>query len=212
MTTTQAHPRQGRKKNSQGALLREFLKSTSTSASIAPSGRKLAERMIDGIDFSKVRSIVEYGPGTGVFTKVIIERLPKGWSAGQGQFIAIEYNANLAKMLAPEFPTVKIVADSAANVGEICKSHGIEQGSLDVVISGLGWALFPPELATQILESTAATLRPGGEFRTFAYHIGLVRKSAWHLRSELRRLFTTVEVGRGVWSNVPPAFVYRCVK
>ena len=31
-------------------------------------------------------------------------------------------------------------------------------------------------------------------------------------RSELRRLFTSVEAVHGAWANLPPAFVYRCIK
>jgi phospholipid N-methyltransferase len=197
------------------SFVREFLRNPTATAAIAPSSRVLARRMVDGIDLGACRSIVEFGPGSGVVTRALLERLPDGWLArdgGKGTFIAIEYNPRMAAKVAEEFPEAIVAADSAANIEGLCATHGVRPGTLDVVISGLGWASFPPALTTQILEATVRTLRPGGQFRTFAYHVGLVKKNAWHLRAELKRLFGTVETAHGAWANLPPAFVYRCVK
>lgn len=202
-------------RRARATFVREFLRNPAATASVVPSSRKLTERMIEGIDLPACRSIVEFGPGSGVMTSVMLDRLPRGWTStegGHGRFIAVEFNPRMAELVAQEHPRAIVAAESAADIEHICTSHGIAPGTLDAVISGLGWASFPPELTTQILEATARTLRPGGHFRTFAYHIGLLKKNAWHLRSELRRLFGSVEMSRGVWANLPPAFVYRCVK
>ena len=202
-------------RRARAAFVREFLRNPAATASVVPSSRKLTERMIEGVDLAACRAIVEFGPGSGVMTGVMLDRLPRGWMAsegGQGRFIAVEFNPRMAETVAREHPRAIVATESAADIERICASQGITPGTLDVVISGLGWASFPPELTTQILEATARTLRPGGHFRTFAYHIGLLKKNAWHLRSELRRLFGSVEMSRGVWANLPPAFVYRCAK
>jgi phospholipid N-methyltransferase len=210
-----AKPRAGGRSGSKASFVREFLRNPSATAAIAPSSRVLARRMVEGIDLAGCKSIVEFGPGSGVMTRAVLEQLPHGWFAsggGKGTFIAIEYNPRMAAGIAEEFPQAIVVTDSAANIEGLCASNGVKPGSLDVVISGLGWASFPPALTTQILEATARTLRPGGHFRTFAYHVGLVKKNAWHLRAELKRLFGAVETAHGAWANLPPAFVYRCVK
>lgn len=202
-------------RRARAAFVREFLRDPTGTASMIPSSRKLTERMIEGIDLPACRSIVEFGPGSGVMTRVMFEHLPKGWTVaegGAGTFIAIEFNPRMARLVAREFPRAVVVAESAASIERVCAERGVAPGTLDAVVSGLGWAAFEPEMTTQILEATARTLRPGGHFRTFAYHIGLVKRNAWHLRAELRRLFTHVECGRAVWANLPPAFVYRCVK
>jgi phosphatidylethanolamine/phosphatidyl-N-methylethanolamine N-methyltransferase len=202
-------------RRSRAAFVREFLRDPAATASVVPSSRKLTERMIEGIDLASCRSIIEFGPGSGVMTRVMLERLPQGWTTtegGAGRFIAVEFNPRMAKLVAREHPRAIVATDSAASIERICQERGIAPGTLDAVVSGLGWASFPPELTTEILEATARMLRPGGHFRTFAYHIGLLKKNAWHLRAELRRLFTSVELSRGVWANLPPAFVYRCVK
>jgi len=220
MTSSAAVRPRRRARRSEGphpraVFVREALRNPASMSAVVPSSRRLAERMVEDIDLGACRSIVEFGPGSGVMTRAILKRLPKGWSTtegGKGTLIAIEFNPRMAEVVARDFPRAVVVADSAANIEKICAGRGIGAGELDLVISSLGWAGFPPEMATSILEATARMLRPGGDFRTFAYHLGLLRRNAWHLRSELRRLFSEVRTSRPVWANLPPAFVYRCVK
>ncbi len=173
--------------------------------------------MIQGLDFGSQGVVVEYGPGTGTFTRAVLESLPAGWLAsehtgGQGRFIAVEFNRAMAATLRRQFPGVTIRHDDAANISAICRAEGVPAQGVDVVISGLGWPSFNDEVRTKILEATASVLRPGGEFRTFGYHVGLLMRGAWHFRRETRRLFSEVQISRVVWRNAPPAFVYRCIK
>ena len=171
--------------------------------------------MVEDFDFDSAKAVVEFGPGMGTFTNAILDELPPGWLAaegGKGRFIAIEFNRRMAVMFRRNYPGVSLHHDDAANVVDICLEEGVKPGTVDCVISGLGWPSFSDEVRTRILEATHKVLRPGGEFRTFGYHCGLLMRGAWHFRSEVRRLFREVEVGRVVWGNMPPAFVYRCVK
>jgi len=202
------------------AFLREFLKNPNRTAAIAPSSPRLAERMLSGLDLAPMRSIVEYGPGTGVFTRAVLERLPDGWLSGctdrpglDGRaFVAVEFNPELARFVKESFPTVCVENESAERVEAICARHGIAPGELDLIISGLGWVGFEPGLCTRMLEATHRMLRPGAEFRTFGYHLGLVMPHAGHFRREIKRLFSTVHTTKSVWANLPPAFVYVCRK
>ncbi|MFP3747881.1 rRNA adenine N-6-methyltransferase family protein, partial [Achromobacter sp. SIMBA_011] len=45
---------------------------------VLPSSHFLAEKMTGKIDFHKAEYIVEYGPGTGVFTKKLLEKRQPG--------------------------------------------------------------------------------------------------------------------------------------
>jgi phospholipid N-methyltransferase len=219
-------------------FLREFMKNPARTAAVAPSSRKLGERMMQGIDFAKASSIVEFGPGSGSITRVIVERIEREWrgtlvgagagarvpstakpfapgvgsASGDKKFLAIEFNPRMAEIVRERFPAVTVVNDSAENVETICEQHGIAPGSLDMVLSGLGWVSFPPALCTKILEATHRVLKPGGEFRTFGYHVGLMMPGSHHFRAEIARLFPHVWRTRGVWANLPPAFVYVCRK
>lgn len=213
----------------QLAFLREFVKAPHVVAAITPSSPRLAARMIAGLDLASFKTIVEFGPGTGTFTKAVLDALPPGWlaggreagnsgSVGQGRFIAIEYNQALAEILRERYPQVTVAHDDAANVLKILQQHGAggelgdARGSVDAIVSGLGWPSFSDAQRTRILEAAHASLREGGELRTFGYHVGLLMRGAWHFRSEVSRLFKEVHISRVVWRNAPPAFVYRCVK
>lgn len=196
-------------------FLREFLRNPRATASVTPSSRVLARRMIAGLDFAKITSIVEFGPGSGPITGVLLEHLPKGWhrsQGGKGVFIAIEFNPALAQIIREKYPEVIVATDSAANIERICAQHGVLPGQLDAIISGLGFVSFPKDLTTQILEASERMLRPKGEFRTFGYHMGLMLPGSWHLRAEMKRIFSNARLQRGAWRNVPPAFMYRSVK
>lgn len=197
------------------AFLREFLRHPAKTASVVPSSPALAKQMLSGVDLAACRAIVEYGPGTGVFTEALVDRLPPRWlvtEGGRGKFVAIEFNERFAELVRDAHPRVKVVHDDAANVGAICRREGMTPGEIDLVISGLGFASFPEPLTTRILQATWDVLKPGGSFRTFSYHVSLVKKQAWHFRAEARRVFSKVEISRVVWANVPPAFVYMCTK
>lgn len=219
-----APPGSARRISARGAFFREFIKAPHVMAAVAPSSRRLGEAMVRGLDLAHLSTIIEYGPGTGTFTRAVLERIGPDWfssalidpaggaAAPTRRFIAIEFNRAMAEILQREHPEVTLVNDSAENVVEICRARGVEPGQVDLVLSGLGWPSFDDRFRTRTLEATAAVLKPGGEFRTFGYHVGLLMRGAWHFRSEVRRLFRTVEIGRIVWGNMPPAFVYRCVK
>lgn len=212
LVTTTTQPK-SRNVSPRTAFLKEFIKAPHVMAAVSPSSRKLGDAMIRGLDLGRARTIVEFGPGTGTFTRVVLEDIGPEWFEGEGhRFIAIEYNKTMTDILQREHPQVTLVNDSAERIEPICAERGIKPGELDVVISGLGWPSFNDQFRTTTLEATARMLRPGGEFRTFGYHVGLLMRGAWHFRKEVRRLFKQVEIGRVVWGNMPPAFVYRCVK
>ena len=59
----------------QSNFLGEFIKGRKTVGAVAPSSKFLMKKMIAPIDFQKADVIVELGPGNGVFTKAILERM-----------------------------------------------------------------------------------------------------------------------------------------
>lgn len=196
---------------------KEFVRAPKVVAAVAPSSKRLARQMVEGLDFANARAVVEYGPGLGTFSKAILDRIAaSSQSRGPGaegpacQFIAIERNERMAELFRQRFPQVKLFHDDAANVKQICLQEGLEE--VDYVVSGLGWPSFSDDLRLRILEATAEILKPGGEFRTFGYHVGLLMRGAWHFRRTVRRLFSEVTISKVVWGNAPPAFVYRCIR
>jgi phospholipid N-methyltransferase len=45
-------------------FFKKFIRQPKINASIMPSSPMLAQAMIDGIDFSRIKTIIEFGPGT----------------------------------------------------------------------------------------------------------------------------------------------------
>src|ERR1700719_1653599 len=58
-----------------GLFFNESLKSFSTTASVVPSSPYLARAMLSSIDFSRAKSIVEVGVGTGAMTHELLRRM-----------------------------------------------------------------------------------------------------------------------------------------
>ena len=57
-------------------FLSHFRKSPRTVGAIAPSSRRLARAMLDGLTLESAGRLVELGPGTGAITGEIARRLP----------------------------------------------------------------------------------------------------------------------------------------
>ncbi len=184
-------------------FLRTFISQPVKVGAIAPSSRYLAEQMVLSVDWSTARAIVEYGPGTGVFTQRISECLQP-----DAQFFAIEQSAELAQRTRNRCPGVQVHCDSVANVESLCRQEGIEQ--VDAILCGLPWAAFPESLQRECFDAMLRVLKPGGQFATFAYWQGVVLPAGQRFSKRLRSTFSEVKRSPTVWRNLPPAFVYRC--
>jgi phosphatidylethanolamine/phosphatidyl-N-methylethanolamine N-methyltransferase len=183
----------------------QYLTRPTMIGAIAPSSPHLAKRMVEWLDLEHAQAVVEIGPGTGAVTGLLLRRLRP-----QTRFFAIELNPAMAGVLREQYPGLDLTEDSAANIGAQCRRRGI--GALDCVVSGLPWASFSPELQTEVLGAVTAALRPGGQFVTFAYQVGTLLPAGRRFSKRLPEFFSSVSRSRIVWRNLPPAFVYRCVK
>jgi phospholipid N-methyltransferase len=184
-------------------FLAAFVRRPFDTGSITPSSVQLADVMVENMGLDVADTVVELGPGTGVFTRVIQARLKPG-----ARFFCFEINRELARSLALRFPRVEVVNDTVENLGRHLKAAGCELA--DVAISGLPWAAFTPERQELLLDATVETLKASGRFATFAYSYAAWFPQARRFRRLLDSRFSRVETSPVVWRNMPPAFVYRC--
>ena len=184
-------------------FLTEFLQKPLSTGSIVPSSPCLAKAMVEQASLRDGHVVLEYGPGTGVFTDHILRRL-----GPRSKFAAIEINPQFAAIFREAHPEVPLFEDSAENVRAICDS--MQVAAADCVISGLPWALFPKSLQIRLLDQMMLVLKPGGIFVTFGYLQSLALPGAWYIAGLLPSYFTAVSRSSIVWRNVPPAFIYRC--
>lgn len=187
-------------------FFKRFIKRPGTVGALAPSSQGLAKQMVAPIDLKNIDTIVEYGTGTGVFTKYVQENIDKEKTL----FFSFEIDDELHKIATELLPDVEIIKASASTINEHLKRHGKEH--TDAVISGLPWSVFSNELQDEILNATLTALKDGGYFTTFNYVQAYYLPAACRLRKKFKSLFSEVKVSPIVWKNLPPAVVYWCKK
>ena len=186
-------------------VLDEFVRKPMSVGAVAPSSWRLAELITDVAELGRASTVVEFGPGTGAFTEVIVRKLQPGAS-----FFAIEANETFAGLTRKRCPGVEVFHDSAASVRALLESRG--HASCDCIVSGLPFASFSPAQQDAVLAAIVDVLAPGGRFVTFAYLNGIVWPAARRFRRRLFDEFSDVAATHTIWRNIPPAYVYRAVR
>jgi phospholipid N-methyltransferase len=172
-----------------------FVRSPFRVGSIIPSSKFLAKAMLQNVRWEQIESIVELGAGTGVFTRYIYKKKPEGSFA-----IIFEQDQILRNQLKERFPGL-IFRSNAIELLPALEELGLSH--VDVIISGLPFAMFPQTMREEILRGVSQALKPGGLFVAFQYSL--------QLRKQLNLYFSSVEYSF-VPLNIPPAFVYTCYK
>lgn len=175
-------------------FLKEYISQPDTIGAIAPSSRYLATAMADSIDFAKARCIVEYGAGTGVFTREVAARKKPGTV-----YIVIEQNDRFYEMLQRQFQGtagLALVHGDAKDVCRFLEEQGFQHA--DYIISGLPFTSLPEPASRRILSQTRKAVGTEGVFTTFQYT--LLRKRFLEEYFHIRKIFR-------IWRNFPPAYV-----
>ena len=137
----------------QTLFLRQFVQSPRTVGAVLPSSPALARAMLAPIDFASARTIVEFGPGTGAFTREIARRLVPGC-----RYLGIELNPTFVRRLADEFPRLAFVHGSVADLDQILATERI--GAIDAIVCGLPWATLPISLQESVFAAMDRALSP----------------------------------------------------
>jgi phosphatidylethanolamine/phosphatidyl-N-methylethanolamine N-methyltransferase len=165
-----------------------------TTGAFAPSGPALARAIAAAVgDAADGQVIVELGPGTGVVTRELLRRFPRG------RVVAVEVLDAFSSRLAEACPGATVVAGCASRLEAHLAGLGIAPEGVAAVVSGLPLLVLPEDLGRRVVESAAAVLRPGRRYVQFTYSA-----RAWRRRPlpGFRRL-----ASRRVWLNIPPAVV-----
>jgi phosphatidylethanolamine/phosphatidyl-N-methylethanolamine N-methyltransferase len=188
------------------SFLKQVFRANRSTGAIAPSGKQLADVLTDMAGVSEAKVIVEYGPGTGVFTEAILAK-----KQPDAYFLALEVNDQFAEITRERFPEAHVVHDCAQNA----KKHLEEAGfsGCDTIVSGLPWTLFDDTLQDEILEATYDVLEPGGKFVTFAYAMSpYIPSGRKFFREKMVERFGCVNRSKHIWKNLPPCVVFIAEK
>ena len=162
----------------------EIIKHPRATGALCQSSKMLAQKMTDKIGSSK--NIIEFGPGTGIITKEILNNLkPKA------KLTSFEINPVFCQHLKTlNDPRLTVINDDAQN----CRNYITDY---DCIISGLPLTVFTKAQRENILKITSKAEK----YIQFQYTPFLRKKFSNH--------FDEVKITL-VTNNIPPAFIYLC--
>jgi phospholipid N-methyltransferase len=161
-------------------------------AQVKSTSPYLVRRICTRLDLGRRRVVVELGPGSGCFSRELLERL-----SPDSTLLLIETNPGFAGDLGriPE-PRLRVVCGSAVHLKEFLHRSG--QSRADVVLSGIPFSFYSEDAKMRLLEDIREVLAEGGVF--------LAYQSSAHLEKYLKRVFPRVRVERQVF-HIPPLVV-----
>jgi phospholipid N-methyltransferase len=177
------------------AFFRKFVTHPRKIGSITPSSSFLTRKMMGSLPWENMRTVVELGAGTGVFTRYIAAR-----RSPECKVVIFEQSAEMRKALQARYPCFHY-ASKAETLGNVLKELDLPKA--DCIISGLPFSVFPETLRNHIVQEACSSLSDGGMFVAFQYSPFIYKTLKDH--------FPDIKVDF-VLMNLPPAFVYLCRK
>lgn len=175
----------------------KLIKNIRTSGTITPSSRILVNRLLAPIDFEAARCIIELGPGNGCVTRALLSRM-----STDSRLICLEVNNEfIAELNGLEDSRLHVYNACASSIRSILDELAIQQ--VDHVVSSLPLALLEDAMLQNILRVVGTNLRDGGKFLQYQYSLKNY--------SDVKPIFSNVKL-KFTLRNMPPAFVYECIK
>ena len=167
-------------------------------ASVIPTSKRCVKKVCKKIDFTKDLIIVEYGPGSGVFSEFILESMTPG-----SRLIMIESNEDFVTLLKNKFmdPRATVHNILAGDVDTVLEPKDV--GNVDYVLSGIPFSFLKPERKKKVLEATKTILKDGGKF--------LAYQTSNHLKKPVMDVFGNVNTEMEML-NIPPYVIYEVKK
>lgn len=167
-------------------------------ASVIPTSMRCVKKVCTHIDFTKDFTLVEYGPGNGVFTKFLLEKMTAG-----SRLILVEANQDFVDDLNQSIsdPRVEIHNELAGNVESVLAAEQV--GGIDYVLSGIPFSFLKKERKREVLNATKKILKNGGKF--IAY------QTSGHLKKPVMEVFGNYDIEMEML-NIPPYLIYDVVK
>lgn len=183
-------------------FLQQALQHPKQLGAFAPSSPQLSRLMISESNLSTAQQVVELGPGTGVFTRRILNAL-----SYHGLYLGVEQNEQFANHLSKKLPVGSIIHGSAEHLSDHLSAKGLLQ--CDRIISGLPWLAFQGELQDNILSEITNVLTDEGIFLTIAYYPIHNLPIGRAFKNKLQKHFVSIRQTVTV-PNFPPASIYIC--
>jgi phosphatidylethanolamine/phosphatidyl-N-methylethanolamine N-methyltransferase len=176
-------------------FLRDWVCDPLQVAAIAPSSLSLAHIMTSEISFCDA-PILELGPGTGVFTRRLLQK-----GIPQENLVLVERSEAFANLLEWRYPQARIIRRDAS---KLIANEDLLPGTMGAVISGLPLAIMPAHKVMTIIKFAFESLKSDSFFYQFTYGQKCPVAAAILDQCGL----SSTQIGH-TFLNVPPASVYR---
>lgn len=169
----------------------ELIRDPDGVAAVAPSSAAAARCITRGLETAEGQ-VVEFGPGTGSFTRAILDL-----GVAPERLTLMETSERFCEELSRAFPGVRVLNRPAQDIDKI----GLDD--LGAVICGVP-VLARPRIQREVVGAAFRVMRPGGFLNQITYSPRAPIPPAM-----CRELGLTVERIGMVWANFPPAHFFR---
>lgn len=174
----------------------EALKNFKEVGTVTRSGRALSRKMASFIT-QEDKHVLELGAGDGAITVSILKNMHP-----EGKLLCFEINPNMVEVLSRiDDPRLIVINDSAEKMEVYMRQHNIT--SFDGVISAIPYIVLPKKLANKIITLCKKNLKMDKFY--LQVHYAKTKLSLY------TQTFGNIETF-WVLLNVPPAYVFKCVK
>ncbi len=184
---------------------RQLALTPGATGAIAPSSKRLAKKTIRQADLADAETVVELGPGTGVFTEEILQNIRCDQT-----FFAIELNQTFVNATKNRCPDAYIYHDAASSLPVWLEKHNSLYA--DRIISSLPWTIFDKPEQNEMMGVISDSLAQDGVFVSIVYLGARFRSRGRYFINNLQHHFSSVTRTPTVWQNLPPTQIFRCVK
>jgi phosphatidylethanolamine/phosphatidyl-N-methylethanolamine N-methyltransferase len=164
---------------------------------VAPSGPSLARAMVETLAPDHRDVIVEIGPGTGPFTRALLEA-----GVEPAQLILVEFDPEFVRHLRQRFAGVTVLHGDASQLPRLLKEQGHDE--VPKILSGLPLRSMPKPVRAGITRAMATSLCAHGSLVQFSYFVAPPLAEA-----EVKACGLTGRRAKTVMANIPPAFVWH---
>ncbi|MBI1884127.1 MAG: methyltransferase domain-containing protein [Chlamydiae bacterium] len=174
-----------------------FLKDPHIGA-ILPSSRFVLKKVLDKIECEKIKTVVEYGPGSGTLTRFLLEKLRP-----EAKFIGIETNPKFyQELLKIQDSRLKVIHGNAKEVDHFLNQMEVKE--VDLVLCSIPLSHLKEEERQALFEKTKALLSKSGKFIIYNQYSLQARRI---LENTFHQIHWELEI-----RNIPPAFMFEARK
>ena len=182
----------------KSGYIKQFLRDKQV-ASIMPSSNFSVRYIKRKINFKKSKVIVEYGPGTGVFSEMLLKNLK-----ADAKLILFETNPDFTKILNEKFGKdhrVHIVKESALKVTNVL--HRLKIKEVDYVITGIPFTFLTPKQRLKLIDRSHQVLKKGGKLISYQFSLTVNK----YVKRQFDKFNISVQP-----LNIPPLLIIEGIK